>query len=176
MKIFPGISPIIGDTIEEAEAKYQEIVELVSIERALAYLGRYFDHHDFTQYDVDALFPELGDIGANSFRSTTDYIKTYAKEEGLTLRQVALREATPKTTFFGTAEQIADLVQEWFEKEAADGFIVAVTVPDALDDFVDKVVPILQARGLYREQYEANTLRGNLGLPFKESRYVTQSV
>ena len=59
VKIFPGISPIIGDTVEEAEAKYQEIVELVSIDRALAYLGRYFDHHDFTQYDVDAPFPEL---------------------------------------------------------------------------------------------------------------------
>lgn len=101
VKIFPGISPIIGDTVEEAEAKYQEIVELVSIDRALAYLGRYFDHHDFTQYDVDAPFPDLGDIGANSFRSTTDYIKRYAKQEGLTLRQVALREATPKTAFLG---------------------------------------------------------------------------
>lgn len=176
VKIFPGIAPIIGDTVEEAEAKYQEIVELVSIEKALAYLGRYFDHHDFTQYDVDAPFPELGDIGANSFRSTTDYIKKYAKEQGLTLRQVALREATPKTEFFGTPEHIADLVQEWFEQEAADGFIVAVTVPDALDDFVDKVVPILQERGVYRKEYEANTLRGNLGLPFKESRYVKQSV
>ncbi|HBT73462.1 MAG TPA: LLM class flavin-dependent oxidoreductase, partial [Lysinibacillus sp.] len=176
VKIFPGISPIIGDTVEEAEAKYQEIVELVSIDRALAYLGRYFDHHDFTQYDVNAPFPELGDIGANSFRSTTDYIKRYAKQEGLTLRQVALREATPKTAFFGTAEQVADLVQKWFEKEAADGFIIGVTVPGALEDFVDKVVPILQARGLYRKDYEAETLRGNLGLPFKESRYVTQSV
>lgn len=176
VKIFPGIAPIIGDTLEEAEAKYQEIVELVSIEKALAYLGRYFDHHDFTQYDVDAPFPELGDIGANSFRSTTDYIKKYAKEQGLTLRQVALREATPKTEFFGTPEHIADLVQEWFEQEAADGFIIAVTVPGALDDFVDKVVPILQARGVYRKEYEADTLRGNLGLPFKESRYVKQSV
>lgn len=176
VKIFPGIAPIIGDTLEEAEAKYQEIVELVSIEKALAYLGRYFDHHDFTQYDVDAPFPELGDIGANSFRSTTDYIKKYAKEQGLTLRQVALREATPKTEFFGTPEHIAELVQEWFEQEAADGFIIAVTVPGALDDFVDKVVPILQERGVYRKEYEADTLRGNLGLPFKESRYVKQSV
>lgn len=176
VKIFPGIAPIIGDTLEEAEAKYQEIVELVSIEKALAYLGRYFDHHDFTQYDVDAPFPELGDIGANSFRSTTDYIKKYAKEQGLTLRQVALREATPKTEFFGTPEHIAELVQEWFEQEAADGFIIAVTAPGALDDFVDKVVPILQERGVYRKEYEADTLRGNLGLPFKESRYVKQSV
>ncbi len=89
---------------------------------------------------------------------------------------MALREATPKTAFFGTAQHIADLVQEWFEKDAADGFIIGVTVPEALDDFVDKVVPILQERGLYREDYEADTLRGNLGLPFKESRFVKQSV
>ena len=79
---FSQESPIIGDTLEEAEAKYQEIVELVSIERALAYLGRYFDHHDFSQYDVDALFPVLGDIGANSFRSTTDYIKNMPNKKG----------------------------------------------------------------------------------------------
>ena len=51
-----------------------------------------------------------------------------------------------------------------------------MTVPGALEDFVDKVVPILQARGLYRKDYETDTLRGNLGLPFKESRYVKQSV
>ena len=57
-----------------------------------------------------------------------------------------------------------------------DGFIIGVTVPGALEDFVDKVVPILQARGLYRKDYETDTLRGNLGLPFKESRYVKQSV
>jgi len=171
IKIFPGISPIIGDTIEEAEAKYQEVARLVSIPKALAYLGRYFDHHDFSQYDVDAPFPDLGDIGANSFRSTTDHIKAYAKAENLTLREVALREATKKPLFFGTAEMVADRIQEWFFEEACDGFMIGTLVPHTLEDFVDKVVPILQACGLYREDYEADTLRGNLGLPFKENRY-----
>lgn len=168
---FPGISPIIGDTEEEAERKYWEIANLVSIDKALAYLGRYFDHHDFTQYDVDAPFPELGDIGANSFRSTTDNIKKYAKEENLTLREVALREATPRSSFIGTPEKIANEIIRWVDAEGADGFIIATTVPNTLDDFVDKVVPILQAKGRYRKDYTADTLRGNLGIPFVENRY-----
>ncbi|MEK5484221.1 MULTISPECIES: LLM class flavin-dependent oxidoreductase [unclassified Viridibacillus] len=174
--ILPGISPIIGDTEEEAETKYEELANLVSIERALAYLGRYFDHHDFSQYPLDETFPDLGDIGANSFRSHTDRIKKEAIEQKLTLRQIALREATPRTQFIGTPEKIADLVQLWFEERGADGFIIAATLPDALNDFVDKVVPILQHRGIYREDYEADTLRGNLGLPFKQSRYIKQTV
>ncbi len=168
---FPGISPIIGDTEEDAERKYWEIANLVSIDKALAYLGRYFDHHDFTQYDVDAPFPELGDIGANSFRSTTDNIKKYAKEENLTLREVALREATPRSSFIGTPEKIANEIIRWVDAEGADGFIIATTVPNTLDDFVDKVVPILQAKGRYRKDYPADTLRGNLGIPFVENRY-----
>lgn len=176
VNIFPGISPIIGDTEEEAERKYEEIANLVSIDRALAYLGRYFDHHDFSQYPVDEAFPELGDIGQNSFRSHTDRIKRQAKEENLTLRQVAIREATPRSKFIGTPEKIADLVQKWFEERGADGFIISTQTPRALDEFVEKVVPILQRRGVYREEYEADTLRGNLGLPFLESRYVKQLV
>lgn len=176
LNIFPGISPIIGDTEEEAEKKYEEIVNLVSIDRALAYLGRYFDHHDFSQYPVDEAFPELGDIGKNSFQSHTDRIKQEAKEQNLTLRQVALREATPRSEFIGTPEKIADLVQKWFEERGADGFIIATQAPNTLDDFVEKVIPILQQRGLYREEYEADTLRGNLGLPFLESRYAKQLV
>ena len=174
--VFPGISPIIGDTEEEAERKYAEVANLVSIDRALAYLGRYFDHHDFTQYDIDAPFPELGNIGANSFKSTTDYIKNYAKEESLTLREVALREATPRTAFIGTPEKIANEITRWIDEEAADGFIIAVTAPHTLEDFVDKVIPILQKEGRYRTEYPADTLRGNLGIPFVDNRYSEASL
>lgn len=174
--ILPGIAPIIGVTEEDAERKYQEVANLVSIDKALDYLGRYFDHHDFSQYELDAPFPEIGDIGKNSFQSTTDRIKQEAKDEQLTLRQVALREATPRTPFIGTPEKVADLIQQWFEGRGADGFNVAPSVPNALHDFVDHVVPILQKRGLYRTEYEADTLRGNLGLPFPENRYVQETI
>jgi len=174
--ILPGIGPIIGQTHEEAERKYQEIVDLMSIDKALDYLGRFYDHHDFTQYPLDEPFPDLGDLGKNSFRSTTDRIKKEAQEEGLTLRQVALRAATPKTQFIGTPEHVADLIQEWFEQKGADGFIISSAVPNGLNDFVDHVVPILQERGVYREEYEADTLRGNLGLKFPVNRYAKQEI
>ncbi|MEC0092350.1 LLM class flavin-dependent oxidoreductase [Paenibacillus macquariensis] len=174
--IFPGIGPIVGRTEEEAERKYQEIASLVTIENALNYLGRFFEHHDFSQYPLDSQFPDLGDLGANSFRSGTDKIKQDAKENNLTLREVALGALTPRGNFIGTPEKIADLVQQWFEEEAADGFIIATGVPSGLTDFVELVVPILQERGIYRTEYESDTLRGNLGLSIPENRYVKKKV
>lgn len=174
--ILPGIAPIIGATEEEAERKYQEIANLVSIDKALDYLGRYFEHHDFSQYPLDEPFPELGELGKNSFRSHTDRIKREAREQNLTLRQVAISETTPRTSFIGTPEKVADLIQEWFEGKGADGFIIGSAVPNGLSDFVDFVVPILQKRGLYRTEYEADTLRGNLGLPFPKNRYSKQPI
>ncbi|MDQ0920289.1 LLM class flavin-dependent oxidoreductase [Paenibacillus sp. V4I5] len=174
--IFPGINPIIGRTAEEADRKYQEVANLVTIQNALDYLGRYFEHHDFSQYPLDDPFPDLGDFGGNSFRGTTDQIKREAKDHNLTLRQVALRAATPRDNFIGTPETIADLVERWFEEKAADGLVIRTTVPKALDDFVDLVVPILQERGIYRTEYEADTLRGNLGIPIPANRYTKETV
>lgn len=174
--IFPGIGPIVGRTAEEAEQKYQEIAELVSIDQALNYLGRYFDHYDFSQHALDEPFPEIGEIGSNSFRSTTDKIKQQAREQGLTLRQVALLASTPRTSFIGTPDQIVDRIQEWFEGEAADGFNVRTVVPNGLEDFVELVVPVLQERGLFRTEYEHETLRENLGLKIPRNRYTLERV
>lgn len=174
--IFPGIGPIVGRTEEEAERKYQEIAELVSIDQALNYLGRFFDHYDFAQFPLDEPFPEIGDLGSNSFRSTTDKIKQQAREQGLTLRQVALLASTPRTSFIGTPDQIADQIQEWFEGGAADGFNIRTVVPNGLADFVDLVVPVLQERGLFRTEYEHETLRGNLGLEIPRNRYTLETV
>ncbi|MZQ86427.1 NtaA/DmoA family FMN-dependent monooxygenase [Paenibacillus sp. 5J-6] len=173
--ILPGIGPIVGRTQEEAERKYEEIANLTSIDKALDFLGRFYEHHDFSQYPLDEPFPELGDLGRNSFQSATDKMKAWAKAEGLTLRQVALQVATPKPTFLGTPEVIADKLQEWLEEGGADGFIVGHAAPQGLEDFVELVVPILQERGLFREEYEADTLRGNLGLPIPENRYTKQN-
>jgi alkanesulfonate monooxygenase SsuD/methylene tetrahydromethanopterin reductase-like flavin-dependent oxidoreductase (luciferase family) len=173
--IMPGIAPIIGRTEEEAEQKYQELANLVSIEQALAYLGRYYDHHDFSVYHLDEPFPDLGDVGKNSFQSTTERIKRDAQRGNLTLRQVALQETTPRPLFMGTPEKVADLVQEWFVERGADGFIVSSSIPDALNDFVDLVVPILQERGFFRTEYEADTLRGNLGISIPVNRYAKKN-
>lgn len=170
VQIFPGIGPIVGRTEKEAQEKYESIKNLVSINEALNYLGRFFDHFDFHSYPLDAPFPELGDIGKNSFQSATDHIKKFAREENLTLREVALRVTTPKTAFVGTPEQVADRMIEWFEAKASDGFILGFPVlGEGIDDFVQLVLPILIDRGYYSTEYESTTLRGHLGLPFKEN-------
>jgi FMN-dependent oxidoreductase (nitrilotriacetate monooxygenase family) len=172
VKIFPGIGPVVGATREEAEAKYQAIRELLTVEEALAYLGRYFDHHDFSQYPLDEPFPELGEIGRNSFRSTTDRIKADAKARGLSLRQVALEAATPRSQFVGTGARVADEIIRWVDDGAADGFILGFPVlSQGLDDFVTHVIPVLEARGRYQRTLPGNTLRDHLGLPRKPSRY-----
>lgn len=164
LHIFQGVSVIVGDSEADAEQQYQTTAALVSINDALNYLGRYFEHHDFSQYPLDEPFPEIGDLGQNSFRSTTDEIKRNARERQLTLRQVALESASPRPRFSGTAEQVADGLQAWFEGRAADGFIIQGGTPDTFPRFVEKVVPILQARGLFRTDYPGTTLRESLGL------------
>lgn len=173
VKIFPGIAPVVAATDEEAEAKFQTIRELLTIDDALAYLGRFFDHHDFTQYPLDEPFPELGDIGKNSFRSTTDRIKENASKHGWTLRQVAFDVATPKSQFVGSGKKVAEEIIRWVDEEAADGFILGFpVVAEGLDDFVTHVLPELEARGRYQRTLTGHTLRDHLGLPRKVSRYV----
>jgi FMN-dependent oxidoreductase (nitrilotriacetate monooxygenase family) len=172
LKVLPGIGPVIGSTEEEAQRKYQEIRDLVNVSEALAYLGRFFDHHDFAQYDVDAPFPELGDLGSNNFKSGTDRIKRVAKAKGQTLRDVALESATPRSEFVGTPEQIADKIEEWVDTGASDGFVLGFPVQgQGLDDFDSQVLPILEQRGRHSRDQVGDTLRDHLGLPFRESRY-----
>ena len=170
--ILPGCSPIVGRTLEEAEEKYLEIAGLVDINQALNYLGRYFNDLDFTQYDLDAPFPELGDFGRNGWESSTDSIKKTAREKELTLREMALQVTTGRHPFIGTPTHVADTMQEWFESGACDGYMLSGAVlPQGFNDFVDFVLPILKERDLFRTEYEADTLRGNLGLPKTENRY-----
>jgi alkanesulfonate monooxygenase SsuD/methylene tetrahydromethanopterin reductase-like flavin-dependent oxidoreductase (luciferase family) len=164
LHIFQGVSVIVGKDADDVENQYQTTAALVSINDALNYLGRYFEHHDFSQYPLDAPFPDIGDLGQNSFRSTTDEIKRNARERNLTLRQVALEAASPRPRFAGTAQQVADGLQQWFESHAADGFIIQGGTPDTFPRFVDEVVPVLQARGLFRTEYPGTTLRESLGL------------
>jgi hypothetical protein len=99
-----------------------------------------------------------------------------AREEGLTVRQLANRLSVGRSsfTFAGTPEQCADICQSWFEGGAADGFSIAMnTMPDSAREFAEQVVPLLQARGLFRMDYEEGTLRDNLGLPRPENRFVS---
>jgi FMN-dependent oxidoreductase (nitrilotriacetate monooxygenase family) len=169
--ITPSIRPVIGRTEAEAEQKYQEFVSLVSINDALRMLGRPFNDHDFTVYPLDEPFPDVEHLGVNSQQSYVLKISRTAREEKLTLRQVALRFATPRNVFIGTPVQVADALQTWFEERAADGFVTFESLPGQLEVFVETVVPILQERGLFRKDYEGSTFREHLGLAFPENRY-----
>jgi alkanesulfonate monooxygenase len=73
---------------------------------------------------------------------------------------------------FGTPKTVADAMEEWLETEASDGFTIQFPwLPGGLNDFVDRVVPELQRRGIFRTEYEGTTLRENLGLPRPPNRF-----
>ena len=169
--IFPGISVTIAASDAEAQAIQNARNGKLDLKKALAQLGRPFNYHDFSQYPLDEPFPDLGDLGANGYRSHAERIKRVAREERLTLRQAAIRFATRHSPFVGSPSTVADELERWFVEGAADGFNIGVGEPDELETFSNEVVPLLQARGLFRREYEADTLRGNLGLSIPANRY-----
>lgn len=168
IQVLPEMSPVIGRTEEEAEANFQQLVALGSLESGLSALSRTFSDHDFTRYDLDGPFPEIKGMVWNS---TAERYYARARDEDLSIRQMAQILATPRGEFVGTAVQVADRIQDWFESRAADGFMLFETLPGQLDLFVNLVVPILQARGLFRTEYEGETFRENLGIPVPVNRH-----
>jgi FMN-dependent oxidoreductase (nitrilotriacetate monooxygenase family) len=171
LNVLPGIGPVIGLTQAEAETNYLTLASLGSLETGLGLLARSFNDHNFSAYDLDGPFPDVAALGFNSQQSASDRILAQVRAENLSIRQVAERLATPRGAFVGTPEQIADRLQTWFENEGADGFVVFESLPGQLELFVDHVVPILQARGLFRTEYDGGTLRENLGLQFPVNRH-----
>lgn len=170
--VLPGIAPIIADTDEEARALQQARDGKVDLAKGLVQLGRPFNYYDFSGHALDEPFPDLGDRGANGYRSAADRIKRIAKDEGLTLRETALRFAVRRSPFVGSPATVADALEHWFRNEAADGFIVGgLGDPAHADRFVRDVVPLLRERGLFRGDYAHDTLRGHLGLPWVPNRH-----
>jgi alkanesulfonate monooxygenase SsuD/methylene tetrahydromethanopterin reductase-like flavin-dependent oxidoreductase (luciferase family) len=92
------------------------------------------------------------------------------------VRQAAERFGRWRSDFVGSPQTIADEIERWFVGRAADGFILHVTKPGDFALFREKVVPILQAKGLFRTEYEHDTLRGHLGLPVPENRWAAQKI
>ncbi len=171
--IAPGLSPIVADTDEQARELEAAIVGSKSFERALAELGRPFGWHDFSQYDLDAPFPDLpDDIGANSFRTQAEAIKDVAKANNLTLREVVNHQlGLERSPFVGSALTVANEIQRWFENGAFDAINFFAPSPSQFRRFVDEVLPILRERGVVRDEYDSTTLRGHLGLPIPENRH-----
>ena len=171
--ILPGVSVFVGRTEAEARAKYDELTRLIRPEAGLALLSGLAGGIDFSQYDLDAPFPDIhADATA---RSRPALIADIARKNNFSIRQLYewIAGVRGHWQIIGSVEQVVDQLQEWFENEAADGFnVLPPTTPGGLNDFVDLVVPELQRRGLFRTEYEGNTLRENLGLARPENQYV----
>ncbi len=170
IKVLPGLSPIIADTDEEAQRLAREAEQELDLDKLLIQLGRAFNYHDFRQYQLDAPFPDLSGVTLNSYKGHAERIIRIARDEKLTLRDAAWQLGRWRTPFVGSPETIADEIERWFVGRAADGFNLRVTRPGAFAVFRERVVPILQRRGLFRTAYEHDTLRGHLGLPIPANR------
>jgi alkanesulfonate monooxygenase SsuD/methylene tetrahydromethanopterin reductase-like flavin-dependent oxidoreductase (luciferase family) len=96
----------------------------------------------------------------------------YRRSTDQTLRETVLfAERSFRAGFVGSPQTVADEIERWFVERAADGFILHVTVPSEFARFTDEVLPILRRRGLARSSYDADTLRGHLGLAIPENRH-----
>jgi FMN-dependent oxidoreductase (nitrilotriacetate monooxygenase family) len=170
LKILPGAFVVVGETVEEAREKRARLDSLVHYESAIASLSIALGH-DASVFDPDAPLPEIPE--SNASKTSRDRVVAMAKRENLTVRQLAQRlGGYSGLAFVGTPKTIADSMEEWLLGEGCDGFNVMFPfVPEGLDDFVDKVVPELQRRGLFRREYEGRTLRENLGLPKPRNRF-----
>jgi FMN-dependent oxidoreductase (nitrilotriacetate monooxygenase family) len=171
LKILPGAFVVIGDSVEEAREKRALLDSKVHYANAIASLSINLGT-DASGFDPDAPLPD--DIPeSNASKSGRERVIALGRRENLTVRQLAQRlGGYAGSAFVGTPQSIADEMQEWLETEASDGFnIMFPYLPEGLNEFVDRVVPELQRRGIFRTEYEGRTLRENLGLPRPKNRF-----
>lgn len=170
LKILPGVLVVVGDTLEEARAIRAKLDSLVHYESAIASLSIALGH-DVSGLDPERPLPSIPQTNAS--HTSRERVLQLAEREGLNVRQLAQRVGGyAGLAFVGTAQSIADEMQEWLESQGSDGFNVMFPwLPGGLDAFVEKVVPELQRRGIFRHEYEGTTLREHLGLPRPENRF-----
>jgi len=165
--VLPGAEIYVGDDDDQAreiERHYHQADH--SFELALMEFGRNFGWHDFSQYDLDAPFPQESlESARSSFFTNAKRIADQARDKGFSLRQAVEfgRQLRPGA-FVGSADTVAAKMAEWFEARALDGFNIYIGHPEQFRRFTEQVVPLLQERGLYRTAYEGTTLRESLGL------------
>ncbi|KAH7112084.1 alkanesulfonate monooxygenase [Dendryphion nanum] len=171
LKILPAALLVVADSVQEAKEKRLKLDSLVHYDSAIASLSIALGT-DASGFDPDGPLPtDLPETNASK-TSQASVIKL-ASDEGLTVRQLAGRlGGYSGLAFVGTPETIADELGVWLEEEAADGFTVVFPfLPEGLDAVVEKLVPELQRRGIFRSDYEGSTLREHLGLPRPENRF-----
>jgi FMN-dependent oxidoreductase (nitrilotriacetate monooxygenase family) len=178
LKIIPAAVAVLGDTEADAHEKAQAIHrQQVSPQGAIAFLEQVWGR-DLSAYDPDGPLPaEDPDVDGTisitrgRVRHTKDPLavakqwREIADAKSLSIRDLII-EVTARTQFVGTASQVAESINRHVQEDAADGYIfVPHLTPHGLDEFIDTVVPELQDRGVFRTEYEHDTLRGHLDLP-----------
>ena len=165
IRIFPGIMPIVGRTETEAHEKYLELRSLVDDGVGIAGVARLAGGVDIHALDPDGPLPPLKP--SNAARARQEMIIAMGKR-GMTIREIGrvLAMSQAHRVVYGTPKQLADDMQAWLEQGACDGFnLLFPHYPKPLEEWVTMVVPELQRRGLFREEYEGKTFRENLGVP-----------
>ncbi|RKN45767.1 NtaA/DmoA family FMN-dependent monooxygenase [Streptomyces hoynatensis] len=175
LKIMPGATFVLGDTEEEAAERAAGIRRRqVSPQTAIATLERVWGR-DLSAYDPEGPLPEVDPVpdsdlvqgwahAGDRFGVAAQW-RARAEERKLSIRELVI-ELTGRQSFIGTPATVAAAIDEFVQADAADGFIlVPHLTPGGLDEFVDRVVPLLQERGAFRADYEGGTLRHHLGLP-----------
>ena len=174
VKLFMGINVTIGDSYEEALKRRKEMISLMTDELPAQV------NHLSALVGVSIPFPHIHQslpmelrkrLKPNPFQLHSQKAVDLLEKE-FTIFDVLAHGVTDfHHTIIGSPEQIADEMQELFEAGACDGFvIIADRAHDGLPAFVEKVIPILQKRGLFHEDYEGTTLRQHLGVPFQYGR------
>lgn len=175
LKILPGLFVVVGDTVEEAQAKHELLDSMVHYDSGIRSLNIMLGF-DVSGYDPDGPLPDIPET--NHSRSGREQMMEYVRARpDITIRELAQKAGSYSgLAFVGTPQGIADRMQEWLEAQACDGFNVMFPyLPGGLDDFCDRVVPELQRRGIYRRDYAGTTLRDHLGLPRPENRFFAAS-
>lgn len=165
IKIMPGVAPVVAETEVEAREKHEELQALIPDDVGLALLSSYLSISDLWRYPIDGPMPELPET--EGMKSRQALVVEQSRRDGLSIRQLARHFAGARGHWriVGTPTQVADELQARFEGGAADGYNVMPSYfPGELDAFATLVVPELQRRGLFRLEYEGNTLRDHLGL------------
>jgi FMN-dependent oxidoreductase (nitrilotriacetate monooxygenase family) len=177
LKILPAATFSIGDTDAEARERAREVaLQQVRPEVALTYVEQVWGR-DLSGYDPDGPLPDVDpDTGSETARGWANRhaavrariakLRELSETEGLSIRETVIRlTATP--TFVGTPDHIAAEIDRYVQERATDGFtVVGHLTPHGLDEFAERVVPLLQERGSYRQSYEEGaTLRDLLDLP-----------
>jgi FMN-dependent oxidoreductase (nitrilotriacetate monooxygenase family) len=164
LKVLPGALVVVGDTLEDAREKRARLDSLVHYDSAIASLSVALGT-DVSGFDSEGPLPPIPETNAS--KSSRERIIEIGQREKLNVRQLAQRVGGfAGLTFVGTGASIADEMEHWLASDGCDGFNIMFSfLPAGLEDFVAKVVPELQRRGIFRDRYDGRTLRDHLGLP-----------